>query len=79
MTAIKPLDYYIDTAAAMLRAYWYAMTRGGRVEILYRYVEHRNWHFFGGLEYVEKIKRIRVVTGNARDGSIRAVKVFYNS
>ena len=79
MNAIKPLDYYIDTTAALIAAHWFAWMNQGRVEVLHRYIERRNHQFFGGIEFVEKISRIRVVTGSYRDGSIRAVKTFYNS
>ena len=79
MNAVKPFDYYLDTCAALIAAHWFATWNGGRVEVLHRYIERRNHKFFGGWEMVEKIKRIRVVTGSARDGSIRAVRVFYNS
>lgn len=80
MDAIKPLDYYIDTTAALIRAAWYCLWhRGSRVEVVHRYVERRNRDYYGGVEYVEVIRRIRVVTGDYWRGNFRSVKVFYNA
>lgn len=76
INAITPLDYWIDVWAALARAYWYCFFRPGqRVQVSYRFIEHRNTDFFGGIEYVEKVKCIMAVKGG--NGGVHVTRTFY--
>jgi hypothetical protein len=76
--AVTPLDYWVDVWAALIRAHWYCTWRPGvRVHVVYRYIERKNHDFFGGYEYVEKVRYIHAVAGSESEGDLRVIRRFY--
>lgn len=74
------LDYHIDTFWANLRACFYVMFHWRtRIYIENIWIERKNGDYFEGVEFVEKITFIGVVSGNLLNNDLRIHRIYYGN